>query len=127
MKQILLIGIGGGLGAIIRYQLTHLVQNPLHEGKFPVGTLMVNLIGCFVIGVLSSIGDRTPWLGADSRLLLMTGILGGFTTFSAFGLETIQLLKRGEGSLAITYVLLSVLFGLLFVLLGQKISDLLFK
>lgn len=82
---------------------------------FPYGTLAVNVVGCFLIGMLAA---RTNALSNDARLLLMTGVLGGFTTFSAFGLETVNLLRKGAWVMASGYVAASVIGGMLAVMLG---------
>ena len=78
------------------------------------------LIGCVVAGVLSGLIERYGWFSPNTRLLLFTGILGGFTTFSAFGVETAYLLRRGEVAIAFAYVGLSVLFGIGALLLAMK-------
>jgi len=85
---------------------------------FPFGTLAVNLAGCLLIGVYAGLAARHAWLDGDARLLLVTGVLGGFTTFSAFGLESVQLLRRGEVWQMGAYVGASVVLGLALVLLG---------
>lgn len=108
--------LGGGLGAALRWLIAQWMGTSA-EG-FPMATLSANLIGCFLIGVLSSfILELDPkW-----SLFLMVGLLGGFTTFSSFGLEFIQLYEAGKLKLAFSYVLLSNLFGLLLVVLGMRV------
>jgi fluoride exporter len=120
MQQILLVGLGGCLGSIARYQLSGLVLHHTLEWRFPLPTFLINVIGCLVAGVLSGLIERYGWFSPNTRLLLFTGILGGFTTFSAFGVETAYLLKRGEVVVAFAYVGLSVLCGLGALLLAMK-------
>jgi CrcB protein len=120
MQQILLVGLGGCLGSIARYQLSGLVLHHTVEWRFPLPTFLVNVIGCIVAGVLSGLIERYGWFSPNTRLLLFTGLLGGFTTFSAFGVETAYLLKRGEVAVAFAYVGLSVLCGLGALLLAMK-------
>ena len=110
ITTILFIGIGSAIGGICRYMLAYSIQTRV-ETPFPYGTLGVNIIGCFLIGVVFGMADRgvvTP----EWRLFLATGILGGFTTFSAFSNETITLLRTGHLGLALLYVTASVGIGL---------------
>jgi CrcB protein len=122
MKQLLLVGLGGGLGAMARYKLGGLVLHHTTDWRFPLGTFVVNVLGCFAIGVLAGLAERQGLLAADVRLFLLTGLLGGFTTFSAFGLETVFLLRRGETPVALLYVGLSVLCGLAVLWLGMQLA-----
>lgn len=108
----LLVGIGGFLGAIARYQFGGWVMHHTMQARFPWSTFAVNVAGCFVIGALSAMAEKFGMIGPSARLFLFTGILGGFTTFSAFGLETAYLLRRGETAVAAAYVGGSVLVGL---------------
>lgn len=116
--DVLFVGLGGGIGAIARYVLGRLVQQSV-EASFPVGTLVVNVIGCFVIGALAQVGESRNAFTPQTRLFLFTGILGGFTTFSAFGNETVLLAQNGQGLSAALYVALSVVFGLGAVWVGR--------
>jgi CrcB protein len=114
--QWILLFAGGGLGAVGRYALGSWVLARAGEG-FPWGTLCVNWVGCLAIGaagVALTAGAHAPGL----RLFVVTGVLGGFTTFSAFGLETFELLADGEGSRAVLYVAGSLVGGLAAVALG---------
>lgn len=125
MKASLLVGIGGFLGAVARYKLGGWIVFWTGQGKFPAGTFAVNLVGCFVIGLLAGLADKYGLFANSLRLFLFTGLLGGFTTFSAFGLESYFLFQRGELIQAISYVLGSVLVGLLAVWLGMRLAWLL--
>jgi len=117
VKALALVALGGGFGAVCRYLLSAALMRGAVNG-FPFATLLVNLFGCLLIGVWAGLAVRHTWLDGDLRLLLVTGVLGGFTTFSAFGLETLHLMRRGELLLAGTYVGASVVAGLGLVMLG---------
>ena len=112
MKGILLVALGGALGSVARYKLSGLVLHHTIDWRFPAGTFAVNVLGCLVAGVLAGLVERHELFSADTRLFLFTGILGGFTTFSAFGLETMFLLRRGEVLIAGSNIVLSVIVGL---------------
>lgn len=116
--QIFLVGLGGGLGAIARDKLSSLILHHVSYGRFPLATFVVNVLGCFVAGFLSGLIERQEWFTLEIRIFLMTGVLGGFTTFSAFGVETIFLIRRGELLIAIVYMVLSLLCSLAGVWLG---------
>ena len=100
MGKIFLAGVGGFAGSALRYVVGGFVQNVSGSIRFPFGTLAVNLAGCFVIGFLSQLAETRGVFSADTRVLIFIGLLGGFTTFSAFGNETINLWREGEGALA---------------------------
>ena len=125
MKEVILIGLGGGVGAICRFLLSRSIQLvfPL---VFPLGTLVVNVLGSFFIGFLSIlILTRVGSFGTELRALLLIGLLGGFTTFSTFSLESIEIWENGEGIKFIFYILLSVALGIMAayggLILGRKI------
>ncbi|MCW5908221.1 MAG: fluoride efflux transporter CrcB [Chitinophagales bacterium] len=111
MQLILLVGTGSFIGGVARFLLSQLLQSKISQ-PFPVGTLVVNIIGCLVIGSVFGLGEKTH-ISAEWRLFIMTGVCGGFTTFSAFGLETISLLRDGQHVYALTYIVASILLGLL--------------
>ena len=121
MKQLLLVGLGGCFGSIARYKLSGLVLHHAVDWRFPLGTFVVNIMGCLVAGILAGLVERHHVLSADTRLLLFTGLLGGFTTFSAFGVETVFLLRRGEILVATGYVVLSIVVGVGLLWLGMTI------
>ena len=118
--NILLVGLGGFAGAVARYVIGGWVLHHTLSAKFPWSTFAVNLLGCLIIGLLSGLAERLDWFSHSMRLLLLTGLLGGFTTFSAFGLETVHLLRRGELWIAGAYALASVLACVFAVWLGMK-------
>src|SRR5438105_7416669 len=107
MKLILAIGLGSFIGGISRYILSQLMQNKFLS-TFPFGTLGVNIIGCFLIGVVFALNERGN-ISMEWRLFLATGILGGFTTFSAFSNETVGMLRDGQYWYAFAYIATSVL------------------
>ncbi|HET7669795.1 MAG TPA: fluoride efflux transporter CrcB [Burkholderiales bacterium] len=117
-KSILLVALGGGLGSIARHLLSGWVLHRAVAQPFPAGTFLVNIIGCFAVGLLAGLAVKHEFFSASTRLFLFTGIAGGFTTFSAFGLETFHLLRKGDLGIAAGYVTLSVLVGLLVVWVG---------
>jgi CrcB protein len=101
MVKLFLAGIGGFLGSVLRYSLSGFVQDLSRSIHFPYGTLAVNLIGCLAIGFLSQLAETRGVFTAETRTLVFVGVLGGFTTFSAFGNETINLWREGESGLAL--------------------------
>ena len=113
MKSLVIVAIGGGLGSMGRYLLSGWVLHRAVAWQFPLGTFVVNVLGCLFVGVLGGLVVKHDLLSADARLLLFTGVAGGFTTFSAFGLETFHLLRKGEAGIAAAYVVLSILVGML--------------
>ena len=122
MKALLLVALGGAMGSVARLKLSGLVLHHTIDWRFPAGTFAVNVAGCLVAGILAGLAERHSFFDADMRLLLFTGLLGGFTTFSAFGLETVHLLKRGDVGIAVANVLLSVACGLAALWLGMSAS-----
>lgn len=123
MKALLLVALGGALGSVARYKLSGLILHHTIDWRFPAGTFAVNVIGCLVAGVLAGLAEKHDLLSADARVLLFTGVLGGFTTFSAFGLETMFLLKRGEVGIAAANVIVSVVAGLLALWIGMEAAS----
>jgi CrcB protein len=118
LKSILLVALGGALGSVVRYKLSGWVLHHTVDWQFPAGTFVVNVAGCLVIGVLAGLAVKEDFFSAETRLFLFTGLLGGFTTFSAFGLETFYLLRRGELLAAGSNIVLSVIVGLIVLWLG---------
>ena len=111
MKLILLIGTGSFIGGIFRYLLSLLVQSKT-ASAFPFPTFTVNIIGCFLIGIVFGFFDK-GLLSHEWKLFFATGVIGGFTTFSAFSMETFTLLKEGQFGYALLYVFGSILLGVL--------------
>ena len=123
LKQILIVAFGGAIGSILRYKLGGLALHHTQGWDFPVSTFSVNVLGCFAIGILAALVEHHDLFSPSIRLLLFTGLLGGFTTFSAFGYESVFLLRRGLVSIAAGYVMLSVAGGVFAVFLGIKLID----
>lgn len=123
MKGILIVALGGAIGSVARYKLSGYVLHHTIDWRFPAGTFAVNVAGCLVAGILAGLAEKHHVLSADTRLFLFTGVLGGFTTFSAFGLETMFLLKRGEVLVAGANVVLSVVAGLAALWLGLGMAS----
>jgi CrcB protein len=122
MKQLLLVGVGGCIGAIARYKLGGwILHYHTPDWRFPAGTFVVNLLGCLAAGLLAGLVERQEMFSPDTRLFLFTGFLGGFTTFSAFGVETVFLIRRGEWWIAIGYVLASVVCGIALLWIGMAV------
>lgn len=110
--KMLLVAAGGAVGSMARYQIGAWILARTETWQFPLGTFIVNVLGCVIAGVLIGVAEYRDFLTLDLRLLIFTGFLGGFTTFSAFGVETVALLERGEWGVASGYVLASVLCGI---------------
>ena len=117
MYQALIVGLGGFLGSMLRYGVGELCKNKLKYDGFPLGTLAVNIIGSFLIGYILV----KPELGQSQKLFLVTGILGGFTTFSAFSWEALELINQQKYSIFITYLTSTLILGLLAAYLGSKV------
>ena len=120
-KHALAVVIGGGLGSLLRFMAGAWVLHHHPAAKFPWATLGVNWLGCLLIGLVTGWVENRTMLGVSLRYFLITGFLGGFTTFSAFGMETLYLFKRGEGVMAWSYVAASVAGGLVLAWLGERI------
>jgi CrcB protein len=120
IKNILLVGLGGGLGSIARYLCQRWFAYS-YISSFPWGTFTVNIAGCFFIGILWGITFKSFNTDDSWKLFLMTGLCGGFTTFSAFTLEGVGLLKEQKLALFFLYVAASVIIGLLATYAGMKI------
>ena len=120
VKQMLLVFFGGGIGCTLRYLVGKI--NLIQKEAFPFATLAVNLIGCLLIGILMGWSLKNQPLQNNLVLFLVTGFCGGFTTFSAFSLENLTLLKEGHTFLFLTYVFVSIFIGLLLTFLGFYIT-----
>ena len=127
LLSVLYVAVGGALGSISRYLLSAWTLTLGKGIDFPYATLAVNLIGCFVIGFLSQLMEtRSAWT-PETRAFIFTGLLGGFTTFSAFGNDTINLLRDGRMYHALANVASNVIVGLALVWFGRTAADLLWK
>ena len=121
IKGFLIVGLGGAIGSMLRYAVQKIFQVQ-SAAAFPTGTLLVNIAGCFLIGILWSMASRSLTWNEEMKLLLMTGFCGGFTTFSAFTLEGIGLLKENKTTLFFIYLTASVVGGLLATSIGIRIA-----
>ena len=119
-KYIILIGIGGMAGSIARY-ITATYFAKFFPSHFPYGTFAVNMIGCLVIGIVFGLSARYSWFTDDWRIFLATGFCGGYTTFSAFALENVQLLQHSNYLTFALYSITSFIFGLLAVFIGLSL------
>lgn len=117
MIKLLIVGLGGFIGAIARHSLCGLVHR-LAGTSFPVGTLVVNALGCLVIGGLMCLVEERQLLSSNARTFLMIGLLGSFTTFSTLGYETFEYLRAGDLRMAGANVGANVLVGIAAVMLG---------
>ncbi|GAB5496262.1 MAG: fluoride efflux transporter CrcB [Phycisphaerales bacterium] len=121
LVNVLLIAAGGALGAVARYAVSGPILGKL-GGRFPWGILAVNLVGCFFIGVVLYMYLQRGETDDRLRFFLVAGFLGSFTTFSAFGFDTFELLREGHGSLAIANILSNVVLGVALAALGWQIG-----
>ena len=124
VSSVVAVALGGALGCVCRFGIASLFSAGL---QFPIGTFSANMIGCFVIGLAYVFFSHHVDLPDGLRLSILVGFLGGFTTFSSFGLESVQLIESGHVRLAITYVLTSNLVGLALVYAGTRLGRLYFN
>jgi CrcB protein len=120
--RLLLIAVFGALGTLARYGLQGLVQIRM-GGTFPFGTLLINLTGCFLLGLVGQVTLNRMIVPPEWRVAIAVGFFGGYTTFSSFGWETAKMLESGEWLRATTYVATSVIFGLLLSVAGIHFAN----
>lgn len=123
MKSVLLVGAGGFVGSALRHIVGTWVQR-LADHPFPHGILAVNLVGCLLIGLVGGLAEHRGVLSPEARLFLLVGTFGGFTTFSSFGYDTLALLRGQQAWLALSNVVLHVVFGLAAVWCGLSLANL---
>jgi CrcB protein len=123
-RLILIIGTGSFIGGVARFLASRLIQN-YALSTFPLGTFLVNIVGCFLIGLFYGLSEKGNIMNAEWRMFLTVGFCGGFTTFSTFANENISLLKESEFFYFALYTGLSVFIGLLAVYLGNLIVKIL--
>lgn len=117
MTILILVGIGGFLGAIARYALANFIQSK-HKSSFPYGTYIINLTGSFLLGVLFGKSNLSP----EMFFLFGTGFMGAFTTFSTFEFESIELIRKGKVIISLTYQVLSIVLGIALAFLGYLLG-----
>ncbi len=120
MKHVLLIFLGGGLGSVLRYLISSWFN--ASESQLYLGTFLVNVIGCLLIGLVVGTSLRNTWMSTETSLLLGAGFCGGFTTFSTFGMEMQALLREGNLFMFFGYMAASIGIGILMVMLGIWLS-----
>ena len=120
--KIFLIALFGAIGTLARYGLQGVVQIRM-GGAFPYGTLLINLSGCFLLGLIGQLTLNRMLISSDMRMAISVGLLGGFTTFSSFGWETAKMLEDGEWLRASTYLSASVVAGLLLSVAGIRLAN----
>lgn len=119
LKHILLVGIGGAAGSMLRF-FTGMLVARFHTGNFPLGTFLINVIGCFIMGLVMARIMATP--NDTLKFLLATGFCGGYTTFSAFSYENLELLNSGHTAIAVVYISASIVAGVVAVWAGSLIA-----
>jgi len=124
MQRLIFIGVAGFAGTLMRYWLSEWIAKRFGE-IFPTGTLVVNLLGCFLAGLLFYLMFERYLISPTVRTVVLIGLLGGFTTFSSFGLQTFTLLREGEMGLALFNIAISNMGGLLMVWVGYSLAKIL--
>lgn len=126
-RLLLFVGIGGFTGSILRYVISGAIQQLTQSTSFSYGTLAVNVVGCLIIGTLSQLAESYGLLTAETRALLITGVLGGFTTFSTFSNETMNLFRDRENLLGLLNIGAHIFLGLGAVWMGRTLALILWR
>lgn len=127
MTKLLLIGMGGFVGAVSRYVVGGVVQNISRSIAFPYGTIAVNVVGCFLLGSLAYLAETRSLFSANTRLFLFIGVLGAFTTFSTFANETLELIRDNNRGLALLNIVFHFLLCIGAVVVGRYTSSLIWR
>lgn len=122
IRNILLVAVGGALGSVARYLLSAIIQEQA-QSNFPWGTMTVNVLGCFVIGLVTALAAGHGIISPSLKLILTTGFCGGFTTFSTFMNETVTLSNGGNSIMALLYLAISILLGFIAAILGIQLGS----
>jgi CrcB protein len=117
-KNILLIGIGGAIGSVLRYLFSQMIKS----ASFPLATFTVNIIGSFLIGIIIALSIKHSAFNSQWKIFLATGLCGGFTTFSSFSFENLQLIQEGKWLTSLIYIAGSILLGIIATGIGYKIA-----
>jgi len=125
--KLCIIGAGGFMGAVLRYLVSSWVQYRSGSIVFPFGTMSVNLIGCFIIGLLTFLVENRSMFSPEARGFILIGLLGSFTTFSTFGNETLGLIRDNRIDLAIFNISVQVIFGVTMVWLGRVLAAVIWR
>ena len=121
-KGVFIVGIGGFIGTVARYLLSQFIQKYFNTA-FPLGTLIINILGCLIIGLLFGMFERGSLISSELRLFLTVGFCGGFTTFSTFSNDSVNLINDGELLYLMLYMGLSIFAGISFTFLGKILAD----
>ncbi len=121
INNIILVGLGGSLGSIIRYLISYYTQKNCSDG-FPLATFFINCTGCLLIGLFLGLSERFHFINNEIKLFLVTGFCGGYTTFSTFSAENLQLIQNNNLTTLSLYIFFSLFIGILSVFLGNFIS-----
>tara|TARA_B100000686_G_scaffold310893_1_gene354060 strand:+ start:1150 stop:1539 length:390 start_codon:yes stop_codon:yes gene_type:complete len=122
LSNLLWVGLGGFVGSVCRFLLGGAVHQVLHNSTFPYGTMVVNLVGCFAIGVGGGLVELRQLFSPEARMFLLVGLLGGFTTFSTFGYESLNLARDGELLASLANIAIQVVAGVVLVWLGYGLT-----
>jgi CrcB protein len=122
LSTLLWVGLGGFVGSVCRFLLGGAVHQVLQNSTFPYGTMVVNLVGCFAIGVGGGLVEMRQLFTPEARMFLLVGLLGGFTTFSTFGYESVTLAREGEMLASLANIVIQVVAGVLLVWLGYGLT-----
>jgi fluoride exporter len=125
MLKLFMVGMGGFAGSVCRYMISGLSQRLFDDPFFPYGTITVNVIGCFLIGLLGGLSETRQFFTPEIRALILIGFLGGFTTFSTFGYEIFTLARDGQFVSALANLMLHLILGFCAVWFGFSLSKLL--
>ncbi len=127
MRNLLIVGMGGFIGAVLRYLISGSVQKWSQSVDFPYGTLAVNLIGCLVIGMLTRLDEIRSLLSPEMRFFILIGLLGAFTTYSTFSNEAMNLINDRRFNMAVVYMAAHLVLGLVAVLAGRLSTYLIWR
>jgi CrcB protein len=122
VEKLVLVGLGGCIGSCLRYGLGGWILRLRGAATFPWETLVINVLGCLVLGLLAGLSETRGWFAGATRAFLFIGVLGGFTTFSAFGYETFQLLRAGQAGSAAVSVVAQIVLGVGGMWAGHALS-----